>query len=183
MDRVLQFGRGMMGLASYLPSYRADSYAVVTTCMPGCMVKATVGTLTCQEKVYGVDVRKEALGQGTLPITALCKPFLHEGARTDTRNPVWPSCLPCRRSQAHILSHHPTPPPALAHKPLLPGGSWLSACQRRLELHGYSGAAGAKSLGQAGRARDGGCVCLWQHLGERAECSRQALGEVPPVVR
>lgn len=39
--------------------------------MPGCMVKATVDTETCQGKVYGVDVRKEALGQGTLPVTAL----------------------------------------------------------------------------------------------------------------
>lgn len=54
-----------------MPDYRADSYSVVTPCMPGCTVKATVGTGTCQEKVCGVDVRKEALGQGILPITAV----------------------------------------------------------------------------------------------------------------
>lgn len=35
------------------------------------MVKATVDTETCQGKVYVVAVRKEALGQGTLPVTAL----------------------------------------------------------------------------------------------------------------
>lgn len=71
MGRVLQFTRGMTGLAFYLPNYSADSYSVVAPCMPGSMVKATVGTVTCQEEVYGVDVRKEALGQGTLPVTAL----------------------------------------------------------------------------------------------------------------
>lgn len=32
-------------------------------------------------------------------------------------------------------------------------------------LDGHPGTAGAKSLGQAGKARDGGCVCLWQYLG------------------
>lgn len=38
-------------------------------------------------------------------------------------------------------------------------------------------------MGQTVKARDGGCVYLWQYLGERAECGRQSLGEVPPVVR
>lgn len=69
MDKVLQFRRGMMGLAVYLPNYR---YSVVTSCMPGCMVKAIVATVTCRRgKGYGVDVGKKALGQGTLPVTAL----------------------------------------------------------------------------------------------------------------
>ena len=45
-------------------------YSFVTPCMPGCMVKATVGNRTCHGKVYGVDVRKEALEQGTLLVTA-----------------------------------------------------------------------------------------------------------------
>lgn len=66
MDRVPQCRRGRIGLASTCPSARSS---VVT--VPGCMVKATVDTETCQGKVYGVAVRKEALGQGTLPVTAL----------------------------------------------------------------------------------------------------------------
>lgn len=67
MDKAVQFGRGMMGLASYLPNYRADSYC----CNPVHARMHGQGTVTCQEKVYGVDVRKEALGQGTVPFTAL----------------------------------------------------------------------------------------------------------------
>lgn len=66
MDRGLQFRRGTMGLASTCPSTRSS---VVT--VAGCMVKATVDTETCQGKVYGVLVRKQALGQRTLPVTAL----------------------------------------------------------------------------------------------------------------
>lgn len=39
--------------------------------MAGCMVKDIVATVTCRGKVYGVDVGREALGQGTLPVAAL----------------------------------------------------------------------------------------------------------------
>lgn len=50
-------------------------------------------------------------GLGTGPclsrLSQSCKPFLPEGARTDTRNPVWPSCLPCRR----ITGIHPVSSP------------------------------------------------------------------------
>lgn len=127
------------------------------------------GHHTFSEEGLWDGVGKEALGQGTLP------------ARTDTRNPVWPSCLPCRR----IAGIHPVSSPH-PHQP------WpRSPCF--LEGHGCrhvnvdrarwpSRYCWCRELGQAGKARDGGCVCLWQYLGQRAERGSQALGEVPSVV-
>lgn len=107
------------------------------------------------------------------------KPFYPEGARTDTRNPVWPSCLPCGRiTGIHPVSQSPPPP---SPGPQAPASCrvtaiWMSTWA---ELEGPPGAAGARGLGQAGGVRgQGGCVCRWRYLGEQAEC--RSLGEVPP---
>lgn len=76
-----------------------------------------------------------------------------------------------------------TPPPlALAHKPLLPGGSWLSACQRRptwllgccwcQELRARQARQGTEDVSASGST--------WGR--EQSAAGRQSLGEVPPVV-
>lgn len=76
-----------------------------------------------------------------------------EGARTDTRHPIWPSCLPCRRITGTHPVSSPSPPPC-------PGPHAPAACRvlavwmsSWAELEGPLGAAGALSLGQAGEAR------------------------------
>lgn len=145
------------------------------------LVKAAVGIITSQREGLWVGMGKEALWQGALKSlrSLSCKPFLPEGARTDTRNPAWPSCLPCRRITAYI--RHVTPPPlALAQKPLLPGGSWLSSCQHRRSWMAIQVLLVPRAWArQAGKGRR---MCLplavpgvesrvWQ-------AGRQALGEV-----
>lgn len=129
-------------------------------------VKATVGITPSQRKVYGMVWERRPWDRGPClsRLSQSCKPFLPEGARTDTRNPVWPSCLPCRR----ITGIHPVSSPH-------PHQLWpRSPCF--LEGHGCrhvnvdrarwpSRYCWCQELGQAGKARDGGCVCLWQYLG------------------
>lgn len=111
MNKVLQFRRGSMGLAFALPNYR------LFCCNP--MHARMHGQGYCrQQNLSGESVWSGCEKGGLRAGDPAChcspgpvgrKSFLPDGARTDTRNPVWPSCLPCRRSQAHILSHHPTP--------------------------------------------------------------------------
>lgn len=101
--------------------------------------------------------------------------------------PLSPSCLrvpgltletqfgfPVCPAGDHRHTSCPITPPPTSPGPEAPA-SWrvmAVSMSTYTELHGYSGAAGAKSLGQAGEARDGRCVRLWQYLRERAECSR-----------
>lgn len=108
MDKVLQFRRGMMGLAFYLPNYRLFCCNPMHARMHG---QGYSRHLNLSGEGLWSGGEKEGLraGDPACHSSRSCKPFLPEGARTDTRNPVWPSCLPCRRSQAYILSHHPTP--------------------------------------------------------------------------
>lgn len=151
MDKVLQFRRGSMGLAFALPNYR------LFCCNP--MHARMHGQGYCrQQNLSGESVwsgcEKGGLRAGDPACHCSYGPV----------GPVSPSCLMvpgltletqfglpvCPAGDHRHTSCLTTPPPlALAHKPLLPGGSWLSACQRS----GYSGAAGTKSLGQAGKAQ------------------------------
>lgn len=113
------------------------------------------------------------------PVSQSPKPFLPEGARTDTRNPVWPSCLPCGR----ITGRHPVsqPPPPPRPGPQAPASCRVTAACVSMwaELEGPPGAAGARGLGRAGELRGpGGRVCRWWYLGERGRWGRSR-----PVVR
>lgn len=101
------------------------------------------------------------------------KPSWPEGARADTRDLAWPSCLPCRR----ITGIHPVSSPH-PHSPRP-----RSPCF--LEGHGHlhvnvdrarspSRCCWCQELGPGRQGRGGRCVCLWLYLGERAECGRQA---------
>lgn len=87
------------------------------------------------------------------------KPFYPEGARTDTRNPIRPSCLPCGRiTGIHPVSQSPPPP---CPGPQAPASCrvtaiWMSTWA---ELEGPPGAAGARGLGQARRGEGAGRMC------------------------
>lgn len=110
------------------------------------------------------------------------KPFLLEGARTDTRNPVWPSCLPCRRiTGIHPVSAVPTPTPTRPG-PHAPASCrvmavWMSTWA---ELEGPPGASGARvGLGRREEG-PGGDVSAAGSTWGREQSGGRALGEVPP---
>lgn len=130
MDKVLQFRRGMMGLAFYLPNYRLFSCNPMHARMHG---QGYSRHLNLSGEGLWSGGEKEGLRAGD--------PACHS-----SHGPVSPSCLRvpgltletqfglpvCPAGDYRHTSCLFTPPPlALVHKPLLPGGSWLSTCQRR----------------------------------------------------
>jgi hypothetical protein len=161
VDKVQQFRRGSMGLALALPNYR------LFFCNP--MHARMHGQGYCRQQNLSRESLWSGCEKGGLRAGDPACHCFHCPV-----GPVSPSCprvpgltletqfgLPvCPAGDHRHTSCLITPPPlALAHKPLLPGGSWLSACQRRQRSSWLLRCCRCQELGP-GRQGKGWRMCL-----------------------
>lgn len=153
---VLQLRGDTAGLVACLPMGKGSSQA--TTTHSAHQAPTLVGRAAPEWVLI------QGLGAGALPTRALPQSSelsLSQGARTDTRNPIWPSCLPCRRiTWTHPVSSPPPPPCPGPHAT----ASWRALSRCLLVPRDWARQA---RRGEGSEARElRGRLCLWQYLGE-----------------